>query len=203
MSDTTDPTPVTTPDPGTSATTATPAAPPVVPTDTGTVQPTADAGNTPQTTPVDAANTPAEPAVYELKAPEGATIDQATMTAFVDLAKEVGIAPEAAQKLVDFQAKQQAAMVESTTKAWLEAAKADPEIGGAAFEASTAKAQEAFGKFATPELKTFLESTGLGNHPEMLRMFARIGKASAEPAPFQAAPVSLTPSLYPKSNMSK
>jgi len=32
-------------------------------------------------------------------------------------------------------------------------------------------------QFASPELRKLLETTPLGNHPEMLRLFFRVGKA--------------------------
>lgn len=35
-------------------------------------------------------------------------------------------------------------------------------------------------KFGSPELKQYLNETGLGNHPELVRIFANIGKAMSE-----------------------
>jgi hypothetical protein len=35
-------------------------------------------------------------------------------------------------------------------------------------------------QFGTPELKAALEQTGMGNHPELVRLFAKVGKAMGE-----------------------
>jgi len=58
--------------------------------------------------------------------------------------------------------------------------KSDKEIGGDSFTPSVKHAQNAINKFGTPELKSALDSYGMGNHPELVRVFARIGKAMAE-----------------------
>ena len=34
--------------------------------------------------------------------------------------------------------------------------------------------------FATPELKKALNETGFGNHPELVRLFVKIGKSLSE-----------------------
>ena len=41
-------------------------------------------------------------------------------------------------------------------------------------------AKKAFDQFGTPELKTFLNDTGLGNHPELVRWAFRVGGALSE-----------------------
>lgn len=117
------------------------------------------------------------PESYDLKAPEGMTLDEAAVVAITPVFKELNITNEAAQKLVEAQATIQQEQLVRQADAWLTAAKADKEVGGQAFDANSKIAQEAFAKFGTPELKTFLDQTGLGNHPELLRAFVRIGKA--------------------------
>ena len=41
-------------------------------------------------------------------------------------------------------------------------------------------AQKALDTFASKEFREFLDSTGLGNHPEMVRAFAKVGKLMSE-----------------------
>jgi hypothetical protein len=100
---------------------------------------------------------------------------------------ESGLKPDAAQKLVEIhasvlasaQAKATAAF-EAQQKAWVSEVTADKELGGANLEASTKIAQRAVERFGSPAIKQLLNESGLGNHPELVRMFHRIGKAVAE-----------------------
>ena len=41
-------------------------------------------------------------------------------------------------------------------------------------------AARAFAEFSTPELKQIMDETGMGNHPELLRIFAKIGERLGE-----------------------
>lgn len=131
---------------------------------------------------------PGVPETYEFKAPEGATLDTELVKDFAPLAKELGLSQDAAQKVVDLYAAKvlprlQAAQQElqqQTVQKWLEDAKADKEIGGAKFDENARTAQKAIARFATPELKDFLNATGFGNHPEIVRFCARIGAAISE-----------------------
>lgn len=65
---------------------------------------------------------------------------------------------------------------------WLSEAKADKEIGGAAYDANVKLAQRALAKFGGAEVAQVIHQAGLGNHPGLLRAFVRIGKAMAEDA---------------------
>jgi len=57
----------------------------------------------------------------------------------------------------------------------LAAAKADKEIGGDKFEENVGVAKLAIDAYFTPEFKKFLNESGLGNHPEMIRGLAKAG----------------------------
>lgn len=121
------------------------------------------------------------PEVYTLTAPEGsAGIDEAALNLVTPVLKELGVTNEGAQKLANVFAQVQSDQAARQTTKWLEDAKADKEIGGQAFDANAKLAQEAFAKFGTPELRQFMEATGLGNHPEVLRTFIKIAKAGAQ-----------------------
>lgn len=126
---------------------------------------------------------PAEEVKYELKLPEGSLLDQARIKEVEDYAKSKNISPDVAQEILEresnsiaaFHQAQQEQIKQETTK-WFEASKTDKEVGGAHFTESAEFAKRTIEKFGTPELKKALNETGLGNHPEALRVFARIGK---------------------------
>lgn len=135
-----------------------------------------------------AAAAPKAPEKYEaFKAPAGVELDPKVVTEFEGVAKELGLTQEAAQKLVDKLApvvsKQNAegvtALAAKASEKWMGQSKADKEFGGDAFDANLATALKAFDAFGTPELKTLLNASGLGNHPELIRWAYRVGKAIA------------------------
>lgn len=119
------------------------------------------------------------PDKYEFKV-EGIELDPAQVEAFTPIAKELGLTQEAAQKLVEFQAgivKAQNAAAETQRTGWLEAAKADKDMGGPKFDTTVNNAKIALAKFGSAELKGVLNASGLGNHPEIIRAFAKVGAA--------------------------
>ena len=123
------------------------------------------------------------PEDYVFEMPEGVTIDDATLGDLKTLAKDLGLSQEQAQKIADLGAQQSQRwadmQTEYATKAreeWAAAAKADSEYGGAAFQASISSASKAIKQFGTPEFVNLLNETGLGNHPEVIRAFYKVGK---------------------------
>lgn len=124
------------------------------------------------------------PEKYEFVAPDGKAYDANILSAFEASAREANLTQEAAQKLLDTMspkiAERQQEQVLAINKEWLETSKADTEFGGAALDVNLAIAKKALDTFATPELKTLLGTTGLGNHPEVIRFFYRTGKAISE-----------------------
>lgn len=151
------------------------------------------------------------PESYDFKAPEGVEqLDTQLVETFTPLAKELGLSNEQAQKLVDLAPQLQQRMVQQQAEAWgkqLEAwvgeVKADKDIGGNNLPATMASAQKVMQQFGTPELKAALEQTGMGNHPELVRLFAKVGKAMGEDS-FVAGGKSSSggaQSLYAASNM--
>lgn len=126
---------------------------------------------------------------------------------FVDAAREVGLSQEKAQKM--FQAFVPTAYkymhddVVEKAKGWVEASKNDAEFGGARFAQSMGIAKQAYSHFASDELKQILNATGLSNHPEIIRMFYRVGLTMQQDHGVQggvSAPA--TPRRrYPNSNM--
>lgn len=127
----------------------------------------------------------AAPEKYEFKAAEGQELDAEAVKAFEPIAKELNLSNEQAQKLVDVYGskimpklvEQQAAQWQQQIEQWADQVKADKDLGT---DASIGAAQKAMDKFGSPELKQYLNETGLGNHPELVRIFANIGKAMSE-----------------------
>lgn len=150
-----------------------PGAPPVA--DPGAQDPNKTAG--PQSV------VPENPADYKFELPPGMIVDEKGLEAFRPLAKELGLTQEAAQKIVALQAQtvqrgleQHAAMVSG----WAREAETDKEIGGPQFQQNVAIAQRGLNAVGSPALTEFLRDTGLGNHPELIRAFAKIGRLVGE-----------------------
>lgn len=124
------------------------------------------------------------PERYEFKAPEGTELGSDVTDAFAGVAKELNLTQEAAQKVVDkmapLMAQRQAEQVQAVQKQWRDESTADKEFGGDKLTESLATARKAMDAFASPALKQTLEQTGLGNHPEVIRMFVKVGKAISE-----------------------
>ncbi|MBF0589021.1 MAG: hypothetical protein HQL53_07840 [Magnetococcales bacterium] len=115
--------------------------------------------------------------------PDGMSFDEQMMEAeIIPLFKSLNLSQEQAQRLVDHQANQQQKHMQQTegywrqqAETWKQALRADPEIGGARHDESIAAARKAMQAFGTPELDKALSIFELGNHPEMVRLMARIG----------------------------
>ena len=124
------------------------------------------------------------PERYEFKMPQGAELSGQVLSAYSDVAKELGLPQEAAQKVLDkvlpaMQARE--AEVREQARTQFSAATAnDQEFGGDKLQASKAIAQKALESFGTPELRTLLEETGLEHHPEIWRLLYRAGSAVSE-----------------------
>lgn len=131
------------------------------------------------------AGAPEEYADFE--APEGVELDADAIEAFKPIAKELNLSQEDAQKLVNLQAETTKRWQESvqqhvvnTRLEWREAAEADEEIGGDKFSENLAVARAGREAFGTEALKTLLDESGLGDHPEVIRFFYKVGKANSE-----------------------
>lgn len=142
------------------------------------------AGETPTKTEGEQDKPLAAPEKYEFKAPEGQDFDPAVISAYSEIAKELNLPQESAQKIIDkiapVMAEKNARILEQARTTWGDAAKADKEFGGDKFDANLAVAVKAVNAFGTPELRTLLNESGLGNHPEIIRFMVRAGKAISE-----------------------
>lgn len=128
------------------------------------------------------------PEAYEdFTLPDGMDMDQESLAQFTETAKGLDLDQAKAQQLIDLAAQHTERVVAKQGEAWAaqraewrEQAKADEEIGGRNADASRAAAKRAMDRYGDDDLKSFLRDTGFGDHPGLLRAFARMGKAIAE-----------------------
>lgn len=135
----------------------------------------------------DAAKEPeGEEAQYEFAVDDDEPITDEQLSEIAELAKANNLSNEEAQKLVDMQSaalkgfqEKLTSDFEKTREGWKESAKTDPEIGGENFGENVELAKRVIDRFASEEFKTTLNDTGFGNHPDLLKVFVKIGKAMA------------------------
>lgn len=135
-----------------------------------------------ETKPAEPAKAEGAPEKYEFK--EADKFDTQVLGAFSEAAKEANLTQDAAQKLLDKVAPALQTRTDEQVKAvhqqWTEASTADKEFGGEKLKENLGVARKALDQFGSQELRTFLETTGLGNHPEVIRYFFKVGKAISE-----------------------
>jgi hypothetical protein len=194
--------PVTVPDaPAPDTNTSTAPAPTLLSGDTPAEEPSTEAAVAPEKV---------VPDTYEaFTLPEGVALDPEIDAKLKETAKELGLTQEQAQKIADLGAQQSArwvgdlnAQVEATSQSWVDAAKADPEIGGNRLGDTLSASKLALDRFATPELKELLETSRLGNHPEVIRLMAKVGRAISDDSfvpsgDTRTTPKTLSERLYP------
>ena len=149
-------------------------------------------GNT-ATTDTNETAAPAVPETYEFTLPEGMELDQGLLDKSTPIFKELNLTNEQAAKLVGIYAEHVKAQAEGSgeaIEAWYQerraqeiaeaneagitAIKADPEIGGAQFDAVRSRVVEAVGAKGTPELRQTFDKLGLANDPEIVRFINRL-----------------------------
>lgn len=116
------------------------------------------------------------------------------MGKFSAWAKENNLTQEAAQAAVDLAAEMQqgtATQIQATLtefykdiggmpQTWADQAKADKEYGGEKFQENLGIAAAARDQFGSPALKALLNKMKVGDHPEVVRYFYRVGKAVSQ-----------------------
>jgi hypothetical protein len=124
------------------------------------------------------------PAQYEFKSPDGQGFDPEAMKVYAEVAKELNLSQDSAQKILDRMgptvAQRQAAAIQKVQAEWAEASRTDKEFGGDTLMDNLGVAKKALDSFGTPELRSLLNDSGLGNHPEIIRFMVRAGRAISE-----------------------
>lgn len=130
------------------------------------------------------------PESYEdFKAPEGLKYDDQVIDAFKEVAKETNLSQAQAQNLLDkvapVIAQRQMAQIAEVSKQWAERSKADKELS-ADWDRSMADIARVRDRFAKnedgsvdPDIAEFM-GTPIGNHPGLLKLLARAGRAIGE-----------------------
>lgn len=138
----------------------------------------------------DPADTVPEDGKYTLTMPDGVELDTELAEALGPDFKDLGLTNAQAQKLVDKYIATQQTRVAKQTEAWAgtvqkwaDDAKADKDIGGAKWDQTVAASRRAVGKLGSPALTEYLNSSGGGNHPEMIRFMAKVGAMISEDTP--------------------
>ena len=152
--------------------------------------------------------------------PEGAPETYATFTdangkeyapelvqGFTDVARKLGLSQEKAQKMfgafVPTAEKYMHDDLVEKAKGWFAESEKDSEFGGERFKENLGIAKQAYKQYASPKLQKILNASGLGSHPEVVRLFYRIGLTMQQDHGVQggtSAPAAPR-RRYPKSNM--
>ena len=123
------------------------------------------------------------PEKYEFKIPENSLLDEAYVEQLSSYAKENKLSNEQAQLVLEREHKAAQAgfeaihkQTEELSKQWLKDGMADKEIGGDKYKETVLIANDALDKlFPGVEIRKIMDSSGLGNHPTVLKGFAKIG----------------------------
>lgn len=126
----------------------------------------------------------------EFQAPEGLSYDDQFMGTFKDVAKELNLSQQQAQHLLDkcapVLAQRQIEQIKAVSEQWKERTETDKEIGGANWTRAAsdiARVRDRFGVNADgkmdPDIQEFMQ-TPIGNHPGLLKLLARVGRAFGE-----------------------
>lgn len=161
--------------------------------DTGeAVAPAGESLLTGEEAPAEPAQEAVVPEAYEIAPGEGYEVTPEIMEVVSPLFKKYNLTQEGAQELanahMDIMKKQSEAAEKFRTdmiQGWVKEIKNDPEFGGSKFNENMAMARRGLraispsgeGKTALTEL---LEASGMGNHPEIIKAFARVGRMVKE-----------------------
>lgn len=109
--------------------------------------------------------------------------DEESLEEVAKKANELGLDSKQAKEFLKFSEEviegvkeQEAAEHKQVKDQWLKDTKSDPDIGGDKLAQNAEYSKKAIDSFGTDALKEILNETELGNHPEIVRVFAKIGK---------------------------
>ena len=149
------------------------------------------------------AEKPSEPDAFKYEAfklPDGVPVDEARINAFTEILGPHKVDQETAQKLVDLHTstlqefadtlrKQQLDDWHEATRGWVRNTLADAQLGGSGHQTAL-KASARMRDLLVPESRRaafaqMLRDTGIGDHPEFIRVFHNAARLFDEPAPPQ------------------
>lgn len=124
------------------------------------------------------------PEKYEIKAPDGITLDEAVLAEFTPIAKELGLTNEQVQKLADFQANQiknaQSFQKQEFDKFVDATRKETTDYFGSKLSAELPYIAKGRDNFANEGVLSKLESCGLASDKDFMLMFSKMGRSVSE-----------------------
>jgi hypothetical protein len=138
----------------------------------------------------DPLDTVPEDGKYTLTMPEGVQVDQKLLDEMSPVFKDLGLTTKQAQAMADKFTAVKVADVKArsdewarTQAKWVSDAKADTTMGGDKWSGTVTSAVKAVTALGTPELKNYLDASGGGNHPELIRFMSKVGELISEDNP--------------------
>lgn len=149
---------------------------------------------------------PKDEVKYDLKLPENSPLDTKHVENVVSFSKANKLSQEQAKAVLEREhadAANRVALYQERVDNWIDSAYHDKEIGGENLRKSAELGKRVIDRFGTEDLKKELKDSKLGNHPEFIRLCARIGRAMDEDKFVQAGgdarqPVAIEDIFYPK-----
>ncbi len=108
-------------------------------------------------------------------------ISARTLARFRDLARSHDLPPQAAEQMMAIHQEHMEGLDKNRRAliaGWATQVRTDPAFGSNAFPAMLHTARQAVARFGGDRLKQVLDETGLGSHPEVIRTFWKVGKAT-------------------------
>jgi hypothetical protein len=121
---------------------------------------------------------------YEVKAPEGAQLDEGFMKGFKEAALKSGVLPKQAEKLVGWYSEAASKALEAQQTALqtqrTEGLNTLKKEWGQGWDKNVAMAKAAVKEYGGEEFGKFLKDTGLTNDPAMIKFMAKLGSTLTE-----------------------
>lgn len=156
---------------------------------------------------------PAEvaPDSYSFTAPEGVTLSDEFVGSYSEVARELNLTQEKAQKLIGKVLPAYKAQVQAENEAlheqWHKQSSEDKDIGGDKLPLTIKAAHRAIAAFGSKGFGELLSTSPIGSHPEVLKFLANVARTLKEDTPVMGgsgpdaedADAARARKLYPKS----
>jgi hypothetical protein len=127
---------------------------------------------------------------YDIKLEDGIQLDEALLEKAAPVMKEIGLTNAQASKLASVLAEQRKAeydgLNERTQRVisdWQKEIRTDKDFGGQKLDANINNAERVIATFGDEAFRRDLKELGLGNHPGLFRLLARVGNALSDDKP--------------------
>lgn len=136
---------------------------------------------------------PESPEKYDIKRPENPNLsyDEGLEKKFLSAAHKAGLNKQQAQGLLDWWSSEQETVFQQMQQEVQKSVDELKKEWGGAYDTKVAMAQRAIKRFGDKNLVGFLEDSGLGNNPHLVKFFARLGENIREDRAPGGEPVSL------------